>query len=79
MRYDKATSMRIKATAVEGIKPCWYQNKSQQQPWTAVSAFSGLVSMAQLADELWRMVGLWLDDKAKVKMRHYSDSGRRYK
>ena len=24
-----------------------------QQPWTAVSALLGLISMAQLADELW--------------------------
>ena len=51
--------MRTKATVVEGIKPCCYQKKikidqlKSQRPWTAVSALLGLISMAQLADELW--------------------------
>ena len=46
------------AAVVEGIKPCYYQQKIKielkcQQPWTAVSALLGLISMPQLADELW--------------------------
>ena len=51
--------MRTEVTVVEGIKPCCYQKKDEknelksQQPWTAVSALLGLISMAQLADELW--------------------------
>ena len=44
--------MRTEATVVEGIKPCCYQKEDEkielksQQPWTAVSALLGLISMA---------------------------------
>ena len=31
---------------------------TSQQPWTAVSAFLGLISMAQLTAELWVPMGL---------------------
>ena len=58
--YVKATNMRVKATVVEGIKPCCYQKPGKkielksQQPWTAaVSALLGLISMAQLTHALW--------------------------
>ena len=50
--------MRTMATMVERTKPCCNQKKikielKSQLHWTAVLAFLGLISMAQLADELW--------------------------
>ena len=49
--------MRTEATVVEGTKPVATKKKlkielKSQQPWTAVSALLGLISMAQPADEL---------------------------
>ena len=53
-----ALNKRTKLTVVEGVKSHCYQRMKiklkRQQPWTAVqSSLLGLVSMAQLADELW--------------------------
>ena len=54
----KATSMRTKATVLEGIKLCCCQEKKNikielksQQSWAAVLTLD-LISMAQIADEL---------------------------
>ena len=59
----KATSMRTKVTVVEGTSSCCSTNKKKkielksQQPWTAVSALLGLISMTQPAHA--KIEGLW--------------------
>ena len=47
--YEEATSMRTKATVLEWIQPCCYQERNKvkaksQEPWTAVSALLSLIS-----------------------------------
>ena len=54
----RTSGMRTEAIVEEGIKPCCYQKQKikidlkSQQPWTAVSALLGLISMAQLPSTL---------------------------